>query len=39
MDRERWRRIEELMQEALDLESGARATFLDRECGGDADLR
>src|SRR5688500_11932684 len=39
MDQERWRRIEELMQEALDVESGERAAFLAGACGGDADLR
>ena len=39
MDQERWQRIEELMQEALDLESGERAAFLERECDDDDALR
>ncbi|MFP5356347.1 MAG: serine/threonine-protein kinase, partial [Gemmatimonadota bacterium] len=36
---ERWRRIEEVLDGALDLAPGERAAFLDRECEGDATLR
>src|SRR5262245_58512137 len=38
MDVERWRRTEELFHQALELDAAARSEFLDRECGGDADL-
>ena len=34
-----WRRIEELFHAALELEPAERAAFLERECGGDAELR
>jgi serine/threonine-protein kinase len=36
---ERWRRIEELLDEALELPAGQVAAFLDRACAGDAELR
>jgi WD40 repeat protein/serine/threonine protein kinase len=39
MDQQRWQRIEELLQRALDLEPGVRAAFLDRACAGDEALR
>ena len=35
----RWLRIEHLFHAALELEPGARSTFLDESCGGDQDLR
>ncbi len=34
-----WQRIEELFHGALELDAGARQTFLTRECGGDETLR
>src|SRR5262245_7493671 len=39
MDVERWRRTEELFHRALELDEAARGAVLDRECGGDAQLR
>jgi eukaryotic-like serine/threonine-protein kinase len=39
MNIERWRRTEELFHQALELGDAACHAFLDRECGGDADLR
>jgi hypothetical protein len=39
MDAERWERIAALYTSASDLESGARARFLARECAGDEELR
>ncbi|MET0650798.1 MAG: protein kinase [Pyrinomonadaceae bacterium] len=39
MDVERWRRIEELLCAALECDGGERAAFIERACGGDADLR
>jgi serine/threonine protein kinase/tetratricopeptide (TPR) repeat protein len=36
---QRWRQIEKLFDEALDLPPAERAAFLDRSCGQDADLR
>ncbi len=36
---ERWSRIKEIFQEALALDSDARAVFVDNACGGDAELR
>ncbi|HEX6546466.1 MAG TPA: serine/threonine-protein kinase, partial [Bryobacteraceae bacterium] len=38
-DEEQWRRVETLFQNALDLEPGRRAAFLDRECEHDVALR
>src|SRR5262245_21665965 len=39
MNPEVWRRVEELFHAALDLSPDARATFLEKACGEDADLR
>src|SRR5215831_3005993 len=36
---ERWRRIEEIVQSALDSPLGDRSAFLDAACAGDAELR
>jgi serine/threonine protein kinase/TolB-like protein len=36
---DRWQRIEELFNRALDLEAAARSTFLDEVCAGDPALR
>jgi serine/threonine protein kinase/Tfp pilus assembly protein PilF len=36
---DRWRRLEALFYEALELKAEARPEFLDKQCGGDADLR
>ena len=36
---DRWRRLEALFYEALELKPEARAEFLDRRCGGDMELR
>jgi hypothetical protein len=35
----KWRKIEEIYHEALELEIAARTPFLDRACGSDAELR
>jgi serine/threonine-protein kinase len=34
-----WKRVESLLNEALDLEAEERPTFLDHACAGDPDLR
>src|SRR5438067_2709005 len=39
MKQTQWQRIEELLQEALDLEPGRRQAFLESACGGDERLR
>src|SRR6266436_5439289 len=39
MDRQRWRRIEQLYHEALGRPRGEQGAFLDRACGSDDDLR
>lgn len=39
MRSELWRRVEELCQEALDLDEGRRAEFLHSACGNDDELR
>jgi WD40 repeat protein/tRNA A-37 threonylcarbamoyl transferase component Bud32 len=39
MDDNQWQRVEELLQQALDLETSERKVFLDRACGPDSDLR
>ncbi|MET0625877.1 MAG: serine/threonine-protein kinase [Pyrinomonadaceae bacterium] len=39
MKPERWRRVDELFERALDLESAERETFLDAACAGDTPLR
>lgn len=36
---ERWRAIDRVFAEALDLEPKARPAFLDRACAGDTELR
>ena len=36
---ERWRKADDLLRRALELPGGARAAFLDRECGPDPQLR
>ena len=38
MDPERWQRVKQLYQEALDCEEGRRAAYLEQVCGGDATL-
>src|SRR6185437_5847547 len=39
MDGERWRRVEEIYHQALDLNGPARAGFLQQACAGDDELR
>src|SRR5713101_5761247 len=39
MNYAQWERIEELLQNALDLEPGDRPAFLDKACAGDDELR
>src|ERR1041384_2590196 len=39
MDSDRWRRIEQLYNDALACEAGDRASFLARACGSDEELR
>src|SRR5215469_10739778 len=39
MKREAWRRVEELCQQALELDQGRRAEFLQSACGSDEGLR
>ena len=39
MTPERWQQITRIASAAMDLEAGRRAAFLDKECGGDAELR
>ena len=39
MNHQRWERIEDLLQRALDLEPSERSAFLDQACGSDQDLR
>ena len=39
MDHARWEKIEELLQNALDLEPDARSVFLGQACNGDELLR
>ena len=39
MDRERWRKVEEIDHAALERAPDARATFLDTACGSDRELR
>src|ERR1700730_9994010 len=36
---ERWARVKELFEAAVDLDSNQRASLLDKECGGDEPLR
>ena len=37
-DQERWRRVDGILAAALDLPAGEHEAFLDRTCGGDAEL-
>lgn len=39
MKPDRWRKVDELFEAALEHEPERRATFLDRACGSDSDLR
>lgn len=39
MDRERWRRIEQVYHSALERRPDERSTYLDHACEGDEDLR
>src|SRR2546426_1510435 len=39
MTPERWKKLETLFDEALELQGGARSTHLARACGGDEQLR
>src|SRR5215470_10472053 len=39
MTPERWKQVDQLLQEALELEPAERAAFLDRACGDDHELR
>ena len=39
MQSERWQRIRTLFERAVELDAGARAAFLQAECGDDAELR
>ena len=39
MEPERWQEIERLYYSALNEEKSARASFLERACGGDEELR
>lgn len=34
-----WRRVDELLDQAMELQTAERAAFLDRECDGDNALR
>jgi hypothetical protein len=38
MDAERWKRVDDLLQAALQVPAGQQEEFLRRQCGGDADL-
>src|SRR5437764_2081274 len=37
--RERWERVERLFHSALELDPAERAEYVERECGGDQELR
>lgn len=39
MDLERWKTIEDIFQDALDLDASEREKFIDEKCAGDAELR
>jgi len=39
MNQSQWQRVEDLLQQALDLEKSERQVFLDRACGPDSHLR
>ena len=36
---ERWRQVATILDEALELESPSRSSYLDRACAGDPELR
>ena len=38
MDQTRWNRIEEILQAALDVDTGERAAFVRTACGSDVEL-
>ena len=39
MNAERYNRIEQIAQDAVELPDSERAAYLDSACGGDAELR
>src|SRR5262245_16187741 len=39
MSQERWQRLKRVFHDALDQPATARVAFLDRACGGDAEMR
>src|SRR5689334_5052846 len=39
MNPDEWRRVKEVLQAAVELDGDEQAAFLDRECGGDLELR
>ena len=39
MEQARWQRIEALFDQAMELPDGERRGFVERECGGDEELR
>jgi serine/threonine protein kinase len=39
MNPERWQRVKQLLDQAIALADSERSSFLDRECGNDAELR
>ena len=39
MKPDRWRKVDELFEAALEREPASRAAFLDQACGSDRDLR
>ncbi len=39
MSVERWKRVNELFQQALDLDPEARRAFVSKECGGDLEMQ
>ena len=39
MNPERWQRVKQLLEASIALEDSERSSFLDRECGDDAELR
>jgi hypothetical protein len=39
MNSERWQKVKELFDAALELAPAKRRKFLDKSCGGDNDLR
>ena len=38
MDAERWKRVDELLQAALQVPAGRQEEFLRQQCGGDSEL-